>query len=116
MIIIVDAQPVELPALFATLIEQHLADRSPANEKHRPLPWLFPGGKAGHHITHSYLLTQIRELGLNPLANRNRALDDLVTTKPAPLVADLFAYSDQVTTKHANENAVEFATYASRRE
>ncbi|MGA1837183.1 hypothetical protein VD659_09655 [Herbiconiux sp. 11R-BC] len=31
---------------------------------------------------------------------------------PAPLVDDLVAYSYQVTTKHANENAVEYATYA----
>ncbi|GAA2246443.1 hypothetical protein N1031_16345 [Herbiconiux moechotypicola] len=79
-------------------------------------PWVFPGGKAGHHITHSYLLTQIRELGLNPLATRNRALDDLVTAMPAPLVAELFAYSYQGTTKHANENAVEFARYTAARQ
>jgi hypothetical protein len=117
MMITFDAQPVELPAVFATLIEQHLTDRSPARMRSTDhSPWLFPGSKAGHHITHSYLLTQIRELGLNPLATRNRALYDLVTAMPAPLVADLFAYSYQVTTKHANENAVEFATYAGRQQ
>lgn len=68
------------PPLFAALMEQHLTDRSRARTRTSVhSPWLFPVGKPGHHITHSYLLTQIRELGLNPLATRNRALDDLVT-------------------------------------
>jgi hypothetical protein len=105
MTITFDTQPVGFPARLAdrSRVRTRSTDHSPGSS---------PGCKACHHTNHGYLLTQIRALGLNPLATRNRALDDLVAAMPAPPVADLFAYSYQVTTKHANENAVEYVTYA----
>ena len=112
MTITFDTQPVLIPTLFAETLRVHLADRSRSRTTTvTSSPWLFPGGRAGQHITHDYLLTQIRELGLNPLATRNRALDDLVTAMPAPVVADLFNYSYQVTTKHAAESGEPFSRY-----
>lgn len=111
-----DTQPVIVPALFAEILRAHLADRARTHTRDvESSPWLFPGGRAGHHITHSYLLTQIRALGLNPLATRNRALDDLVTAMPPPVVADLFNYSYQVTTKQQADGGETFARYIGTR-
>lgn len=113
MTIIFDTHPVLIPAPFAEILRSHLADRSRSRTRAAASsPWLFPGGRAGQHITHDYLLTQIRKLGLNPLATRNRALDDLVTTMPAPVVAELLNYSQQITTKHQTEAGEPFARYA----
>lgn len=110
----------EIPVLilepFAELVRTHLAHRAPSRTRDvETSPWLFPGGRAGTHINCSYLMTKIRDLGINLLAAKNRALDDLVTEMPPPLVADLLGYSYQVTTQHAASAGNTFAHYPTLR-
>jgi len=56
---------------------------------------------------------RLRWLGINTLGSRNTALRELVAQVPAPLVADMLGYSDQVTQKHAAEAGNTWAAYAS---
>lgn len=64
------------------------------------------------HIMSSNRSPTASDARLNPLATRDRALDDLITAMPTPVVADLFKYSCQVTTNHAAEAGDTFAHYA----
>lgn len=57
---------------------------------------------------------RLRRLGVNLLGSRNTALQKLVSEIPAPLVAEIFGYSDQVTQKHAAEVGNTWAGYVQR--
>ena len=108
-----DTIRVYVPDPFASILREHLTNRAPARTRTIDTnPWLFPGGRAGEHITHSYLMNRIRNLGINLLGTRNRTLNDLVMAMPAPVVADTLGYSYQVTTLHAAQTGVTFAKYA----
>ncbi|MCA2244855.1 hypothetical protein B7435_07400 [Mycolicibacterium peregrinum] len=52
-------------------------------------------------------------MGINTLGSRNTALKELVAQVPAPLVAEMLGYSDQVTQKHAADAGNTWAAYAS---
>jgi hypothetical protein len=106
--------PVWVPGPFALQIRRHLEHRS--RFRTRPAdtnPYLFPGGRAGSHVTSSYLMDKIRSLGINLLAAKNRSLSDLVTEMPAPIVADALGYSYQITAKYAALAAETYSRYVS---
>jgi hypothetical protein len=105
--------PVLVPTPFAQLIRRHLENRS--RSRTRPTdtnPYLFPGGRAGSHVTGNYLMETIRSLGINLLAAKNRSLSDLVTEMPAPIVANALGYSYQITAKYAVLAAENYSRYA----
>jgi hypothetical protein len=77
-------------------------------------PWLFPGTRAGTHLHPNTIRNRIRALGVNLLGARNRALADLVTQVPPPVIADALGYSHQVPFKHAAHAAEPGARYAGR--
>ncbi|MBP3083806.1 hypothetical protein JKJ01_11535 [Mycolicibacterium fortuitum] len=56
---------------------------------------------------------RLRWLGIELLGSRNRALQELVSQIPPPVVAKMLGYSDQVTQKHAAEAGNTWAMYAS---
>ncbi|MPV88377.1 recombinase XerD [Georgenia ruanii] len=108
------ATPV--PAPFADLLRDHLNNRPNLNTAAGPdSPWLFPSTRAGGHLHPDTLMHRLRDLGVNLLGARNRALADLVTEVPPPVVADALGYSHQVAFKHAQEAAESWARYAGRR-
>ncbi|AMU26221.1 site-specific recombinase XerD [Mycobacteroides abscessus] len=57
---------------------------------------------------------RLRGLGISLQGSRNTALRELVSTMPAPLVAEMLGYSDQVTQKHAAEAGNTWARYVQR--
>lgn len=108
--------PTPVPAPFAELLHQHLATRPNLNTGAGPdSPWLFPGTRAGTHLHPDTLRARLRDLGVDLLGARNRALADLVTEVPPPVVADALGYSHQVAFKHAQAAAEPWARYAGRR-
>jgi hypothetical protein len=108
--------PVVVPEPFAALARQQLGAGAPTRTRELDgNTWLFPGGRAGHHVTHSYLMTEIRRMGINVLAAKNRTLDDLVTEMPAALVADTLGYNYQVTELHKANAGGTYARYAALR-
>jgi antirestriction protein ArdC len=59
-------------------------------------------------------MQRLRWLGIDLLGSRNTALRELVSEIPAPLVAEMLGYSDQVTQKHAAEAGNTWARYVQR--
>ena len=59
-------------------------------------------------------MMRLRALGINLQGARNTALQTLVSEIPAPLVAEMLGYSDQVTQKHATEAGRTWARYVTR--
>ncbi len=68
-------------------------------------PWLLPSTLAGQHVHPNTLIDRLRDLGVNLLGARNRAIGELVTEVPPPLVADALGYNHQVAFKHADAAA-----------
>lgn len=60
-------------------------------------------------------MQRLRALGVNLLGSRNTALQQLVSEIPAPLVAEMLGYSDQVTQRHAALAGTTWANYATVR-
>jgi hypothetical protein len=107
--------PTPVPAPFAELLHQHLTTRPNLNTATgTDSPWLFPGTRAGAHLHPNTIRNRLRALGVNLLGARNRALADLVTEVPPPVIADALGYSHQVTFKHAAHAAEPWVRYAGR--
>jgi hypothetical protein len=77
-------------------------------------PWLFPGYRPGEHLHPNTLMDRLRGFGIDLLGARNTALRELVTQVPAPVVAELLGYSDQVVHRHAGLAAQPWGRYATR--
>jgi hypothetical protein len=109
------AHPVPVPAPFADLLLEHLEARPNLRTGVAESPWLFPGTRAGHHLHPNSIMDRLRSLGIDLQGARNRALDDLVTKMPPPLVADALGYSPQVAFLHAHAAGENWSRYVDRR-
>lgn len=108
--------PVPVPEPFASQLNYHL--------RHRPnlrtaggavgTPWLFTTNRPGRHIDPQAIMMRLRAVRINLQGARNTALGELVSAIPAPLVAEMLGYSDQVTQKHAAEAGNTWAEYVQR--
>jgi len=108
--------PVAVPDVFTELLRTHLAHRPNLRAGAGPnSPWLFPSIRAGQHLHPNTVMDRLRNLGVNLLGARNRAISELVLEVPPPLVADALGYSHQVAFKHADSAAEPWARYAGRR-
>jgi len=116
MSITLGAHPTDVPEPFASLIREHLVSRpnlrtgAGANS-----PWMFPSTLAGRHLHPNTVMDRLRDLGVNLLGARNRAISELVLECPPSLVADALGYSYQVAFLHADKAAEPWARYAGRR-
>jgi len=109
-------RPTEVPEPFAQLLHDHIATRPNLRTGAGPnSPWLFPGRVAGRHLHPNTVMDRLRDLGVNLLGARNRAIGELVLEVPPSLVADALGYSPQIAFLHANKAAEPWARYAGRR-
>lgn len=104
--------PLTLPEPFADLVRQHAKNRPNLATTNRNSPWLFPGNRAGQHLHPNTIMGRLRDLGVDLIAARNRALADLVMTAPPSLVADALGYSYQTAFNHAANAGEHWARYA----
>lgn len=105
--------PAPVPQPFADLINSHTQNRPNLRTAGGPTsPWIFPGTVAGQHLHPNTIMSRLRALGINLQGARNRALTDLVTEIPPPLVAETLGYSHQVTYKYAEHAAEPWVRYA----
>jgi hypothetical protein len=75
-------------------------------------PWLFPGTRAGQHISEQSLMQRLRRcLQIDIQAARNAALHDLTKEIDPASLADLLGYSAKIMNIHAARAAVPMATY-----
>jgi len=108
--------PVNVPAPFAALLEQHLANRPNLRTAAGPKSlWVFPSRQAGLHLHPNTVMERLRGLGIDLLGARNRAIGELVLEVPPSLAADALNYSYQVAFRHAAAAAEPWARYAGRR-
>ncbi|GAB3497566.1 recombinase XerD [Flexivirga lutea] len=116
MTIRLGGKPTDVPEPFAGMIRAHLAARPNLRTGAGPdSPWLFPGYVPGRHLHPNTVMDRLRDLGINLLGARNRAIGELVLECPPSLVADALGYSHQVAFLHANKAAEPWARYAGRR-
>jgi len=104
--------PVDVPPPFAEMIYLTLEHRPNMRTSGADTSYLFPGYRPGRHIGAQTAMHVLRGLGLNLQGGRNSALRNLVQQAPAPLVAEMLGYSNQVTTRHQQLAAVTYARYA----
>lgn len=87
--------PITLPEDLARLV-RHLPQRRRRGSSaylSDPDHWLFPGGRAGHHISRSHLSHRLRALGVDIRSARNGALLQLAGDVPPVALADLLGIS-----------------------
>jgi len=75
---------------------------------------MFPSTLAGRHLHPNTVMDRLRDLGVNLLGARNRAIGELVLECPPSLVAEALGYSPQVAFLHAEKAAEPWARYAGR--
>lgn len=115
MSITLGAHPTDVPEPFASLVREHLAARPNFRTGAGPeSPWLFPSTLAGRHLHPNTVMNRLRDLGMNLLGARNRAIGELVLECPPSLVAEALGYSTQVAFLHADKTAEPWARYAGR--
>ena len=105
----------DAPEPFAQLLRDHIANRpnlrTGAGNNN---PWLFPSTLAGRHLHPNTVMERLRDLGVNLLGARNRAIGELVLECPPSIVADALGYSPRVASYHADKAAEPWARYAGR--
>ncbi|PZT86930.1 MAG: hypothetical protein DI630_34750 [Gordonia sp. (in: high G+C Gram-positive bacteria)] len=105
-------QPAPVPAPLLPLFHEHLASRTHRGTTNNESPWLFPGTRAGHHVTEQSLLNTFRQrFGINIRAVRNAVLHDLTQEIDAASLAGLLGYSSQIMNIHAARSGVPMASY-----
>jgi integrase len=103
--------PAPIPEALLPLFHEHLAQRGNHRTMNHQSAWLFPGTRAGQHISEQSLMPRLRSLGIDIQASRNAALHDLAKEIDPASLADLLGYSTQVMNIHAARAAVPMATY-----
>lgn len=108
--------PTPVPEPFSSQLNYHRHNRPNLRTTGGATgtPWLFPSIRPGRHIDPQAIMQRLRQLGIDLQGARNTALRELVSEIPAPLVADMLGYSDQVTRKHAAEAGNTWARYVQR--
>lgn len=101
--------PAPIPEALLPYFHQHLADRGNRQTMNHRTQWLFPGTRAGHHISEQALMQRLRGLGIDIQAARNAARHDLTKEIDPASLADLLGYSIQVMNIHAARAAVPMA-------
>lgn len=115
MSIMLGTHPTDVPEPFASQIREHLASRPNLRTgAGSSSPWMFPSTLAGRHLHPNTAMDRLRDLGVNLLGARNRAIGELVLECPPSLVADALGYSYQVAFLHADKAAEPWARYAGR--
>ncbi|MBF4767243.1 recombinase XerD [Nocardioides agariphilus] len=115
MSITLGQHPTDVPEPFASVLRAHLAARPNLRTGAGPdSPWLFPSTLAGRYIHPNTVMDRLRDLGVNLLGARNRAIGELVLECPPSLVAEALGYSAQVAFLHADKAAEPWARYAGR--
>lgn len=105
--------PAPLPEPFASLARQLLDDNRNTNTAaNKESAWLFPGYRPGQPLHRTYVMTKIRDHGIDLLGGRNAAMRQLVLDMPPAVAATVLGYSPQVTERHAAQAGERWSTYA----
>lgn len=116
MLITLGQHPTHVSEPFVSLLRAHLVARPNLRTGAGPhSPWLFPSTLAGRHLHPNTVMDRLRDLGVDLLGARNRAIGELALECPPSLVAQALGYSPEVAFLHADKAAEPWARYAGRR-
>ena len=99
--------PLLLPEPIATLVHRLKNDSNST--------WLFHGGRYGNHLSETYMRERLTRIGLKALPARAAATNQLASTLPAAILADLLGFSDQTTERWTKHAAGDWTRYIAHR-
>ena len=79
-----------------------------------PAPWLFPGYRAGRHISAAALGNRLRDLGIEPQRARLAALDQLSKEVAPAVLAGVLGIHPSSAVATTNRSGGDWARYAAR--
>lgn len=106
---------LELPEPFATLVGQLPICRREGVAEKVENPWLFPGGRAGRHLTATSLANRLRSIGIEPRKMRGAALAQLSSEMAPAVLADIVGISPGAAVKWTTLHGGDWARYAAGR-
>lgn len=104
--------PEPLGQLVSQLVKERRNTNTAANSSST---WLFTGTRPGQPLNRTYLMTQLRNQGINILGARNAALRQLTLDMPPAIAAASLGYSHQVAERHAAAAGATWAAYSTSR-
>lgn len=106
---------LELPEPFATLIQSLPSRRREGVAEQLPGDWLFPGQRAGRHLTAASIGRRLRTIGIEPRRTRLAALDQLSTEIPPAMLAGVLGLRTSHVVRHTTRAGGDWAHYAADR-
>ena len=104
-----------MPEPVATLLRQHLRNRTNMTTAANPAsPWLFPG-QLGEHRSYRRLVRVLHQLGIPARASRLAAWRELARQAPPAVLADALGVSPGTVMRHAFLGGADWSAYAARR-
>jgi hypothetical protein len=107
-------EPILIPAPLDQLVRELVSTRSPhavVGSRH-DLPWLFPGGPPGRHLSAFRMAERLRELGIQASRARSAALFQLAADLPAAILARTLGIHISVAASWQRASAGDWLSYA----
>lgn len=106
---------IQMPAVVAELIGDHMQQRGQSLYASRDTGWLFPGGRPGRHLQTESIRRDLVEIGIKPYESRKAALFQLAGDMPAPILAELIGITDNMAADWAKLAARDWTGYIADR-
>jgi len=106
---------LELPEPFATLVDRLPVRRRRGVADQVENDWLFPGSRAGRHMTATSLANRLRTIGIEPRRMRGAALAQLSAEMAPALLADVVGVSPGTAVKWTTLHGGNWTEYAAGR-
>ena len=112
MTITLGTAPATIPEQLAPLFYHYVSNRSNQQPSNGATDWMFPGIRAGHHISSMTLQRRLPVLGIDPQRARNAGLKSLLARVNVAPLADLLGYSPITLANHAERSGAYMTSYA----
>ncbi|APZ34590.1 hypothetical protein BOH66_10325 [Microbacterium aurum] len=100
----------EIPEPLAPMFWRQLEDRD-GMTTNTGTDWLFPGYRAGRHLSVPTLQQRLNTLGIDPQRTRNTTLKQLTALIDVASLSDLLGYSPKTLAQHAERSGSHMARY-----
>lgn len=112
LLIKVGTTPSEVPEEIAPLFWQVYSGHDNQQTANTNTEWLFPGFRAGQHISAPTLQQRFKVLGLDPQPTRNTTLKSLTAQIDVRSLTETLGYSANILAKHAETSGNYWGGYA----
>jgi len=111
MYIALGSTPSMIPEFLAPLFWQHHEDRTNQQTTNVGTDWLFPGYRAGRHLSVPTLQQRFHALGLDPQRTRNATLKSLTGQIDVRSLAQTLGYAPKTLSTHAERAGIYMGGY-----